>query len=259
MQLKEKESSPLFVESLDGEMHTNPLQLLSSFFATKEKNKSIEELALGKTASEKNICKRPVDVWISPDNARQFHSLYLYTGNGTNPIRGFDPDGNALRDGGSCGGCFAGGTFENFKGTVSITGGYLIAGQFTYGKNNGTTTYGGKIGVGTGFGVKYTPEDFSKKSGTTVSLSGSTGFDFGKSFGLGYGIEGLGTQNTDGTFFAGFKGSGGLGLGPLSTPDVEVQGGIGNLGLEGELKVDKSVSAGGGFFGLFGVEKTTDD
>jgi|GEM_PF-4573520 len=34
-------------------------------------------------------------MWISPDPARQFASLYSYTGNGFNPVNGVDPDGNA--------------------------------------------------------------------------------------------------------------------------------------------------------------------
>ena len=33
-------------------------------------------------------------MWISVDADRQFASPYLYTGNGVNPINGFDPDGN---------------------------------------------------------------------------------------------------------------------------------------------------------------------
>lgn len=36
-------------------------------------------------------------VWISPDPARQFHSPYLYAGNGTNPINSVDADGNEIK------------------------------------------------------------------------------------------------------------------------------------------------------------------
>ncbi len=35
-------------------------------------------------------------MWISPDPARQFHSLYSYTGNGYNPINSTDPDGRKV-------------------------------------------------------------------------------------------------------------------------------------------------------------------
>lgn len=35
-------------------------------------------------------------MWISVDKARQFDSPYLYMGNGTNPIKLNDPDGNAV-------------------------------------------------------------------------------------------------------------------------------------------------------------------
>jgi len=34
-------------------------------------------------------------MWISPDPARQFASLYSYTGNGFNPVNAVDPDGNS--------------------------------------------------------------------------------------------------------------------------------------------------------------------
>jgi len=53
-------------------------------------------IAIGNTPSEVRFCTRPVVMWISPDPARQFASLYSYTGNGFNPVNGADEDGEVF-------------------------------------------------------------------------------------------------------------------------------------------------------------------
>jgi hypothetical protein len=58
------------------------------------------DIVLGEGGYKIRSCTRPVGMWISPDPMRQFHGLYSYTGNGTNPINGFDPDGNKFNQAG---------------------------------------------------------------------------------------------------------------------------------------------------------------
>jgi hypothetical protein len=80
----QEKTAGLYVTSPSGDVFTNPLFLFATCFPGKPRPVAPELPAVG---------GRSVEVWISPDPAREFHSPYTYVGN--NPINAIDPDGRA--------------------------------------------------------------------------------------------------------------------------------------------------------------------
>jgi RHS repeat-associated protein len=93
-QLKEK--IPLYLESESGEKFTNPFFCFSCLVIPNQKKALYRNFSHSYYRIGARYYDADIGMWISPDPARQFHSLYSYAGNGTNPINGTDKDGNCL-------------------------------------------------------------------------------------------------------------------------------------------------------------------
>lgn len=93
-QLKEK--STLYLESDSGEYYTNPFFCFSSINPLNQKKRLYGNFEHSCYRIGARYYDPDIGLWISPDPARQFHSLYSYAGNGFNPIIGMDPDGRNM-------------------------------------------------------------------------------------------------------------------------------------------------------------------
>lgn len=106
--LQEKTQSSFYITSPSGEFFANPFFLVASLCSAK--------LAYREKSADSNLCVTvkngvnsetaegckglgaryrvgSLEMWISPDPARQFFSGYAYAGNETNPINFKDPNG----------------------------------------------------------------------------------------------------------------------------------------------------------------------
>ena len=70
---------------------TSSADKVTENFTGKEKDDEIELNYFGARYLDPML-----GMWISVDPMRQFTSLYLYAGNGYNPVNGVDPDGNEV-------------------------------------------------------------------------------------------------------------------------------------------------------------------
>ena len=101
----QEQTAGLYLSSPSGDVFTNPLFLISACFAVRPCPASSELPLVG---------GRSVEVWISPDPARQFASPYAY-GPG-NPVNGSDPDGAVWKTISRTGGNGVGHYLTNFFG-----------------------------------------------------------------------------------------------------------------------------------------------